>query len=83
VALSTLRPATSPRLSIIQFDFSYSPGVTRSVKAVMEEVGNDLQRVADEVARIECEFEGTVNLIALLDPVFKEVLDTLNVRFRL
>ena len=82
MALSTLKPATSPHLSTIRFDFSCSPGVTRPVEASIREVGSDLQRIAEEVARIEREFEGTVNLTAFLDSVFKEVLDTLDVRFR-
>ena len=82
IALSTLKYSTSPHLSTIQFDFSCSPGVTRPVEAVIEEVGRDLQRVADEVTRIQHEFEGTVNFTALLDSVFTEVLDKLNVRFR-
>jgi len=65
MTLSTLKPATSPHLSTIQLDFSCSPGVTRSVEASIQEVGNDLQRVADEVTRIEREFEGTVSLTAV------------------
>ena len=82
IALSTLKSSTSPRLSAIRFDFSCSHGVTRPVEAVIAEVGNDLRRIADEVARIECEFEGTVSFTALLDSVFEKVLDKLNVRFR-
>lgn len=42
---------------------------------------SDLRWVADEVARIEREFEGAVNLVVLRDAGFKVVLDKLNVRF--
>ena len=38
-------------------------------------------RVADEVARIEREFEGEVSLTVTRDLIFTVVSDTLNVRF--
>jgi len=44
-------------------------------------MGDDLQRVADEVAQIECDFKGAMGLTLALDPVFKVVFDTLGVRF--
>ena len=79
MALSTLRPATSTHLSVIRLDFCSSG--TRSVETMITDMGNDLRRIADELARIEREFEGAVNFIMILDSKFRMVLDTLNVRF--
>ena len=83
LALSTLRPATSPQLSAIQLYFACPSVANRSVKALIEDMGGDLRRIANEVARIEREFEGAVNFTVLLDPVFEVVLKRLNVSFRL
>ena len=79
MALSTLRPATSPHLSVIRLDFRSS--TSRPVEAVIANMGNDLRRIADEFARIEHEFEGAVNFTVAPDSKFQVVLDTLNVRF--
>ena len=81
-ALSTLRPATSPCLSAVRLDFAGSHIANPSVETLIRGTSNDLRRIADEVARIEREFEGAVDLIVSLDSKFKEVSDTLNVRFR-
>lgn len=80
MALSTLRRATSPRLSDIRLDFSSS--YDRSVETMIIGMGNDLRRIASEVIRIECEFEGTVTFTVVQDSGFGAVLNTLNVRFR-
>ena len=79
MALSTLRPATSPRLSTIRLDFSHPSTATRSVESAIEITGNNLRQVADEIER---EFEGAVNLTVLWDPVFEAVSESLNVRFQ-
>ena len=81
IALSTLRPTTSPRLSAIRLDFTHSFPSTRYVDDSIEATGDDLRRVADEVTRIEREFGGAVNPAVLLGPSFKAALDMLNVRF--
>jgi len=78
MALSTLRSTTSPRLSVIKLDFTPSIGVP--VENMIAGMGNDLRRIADEVARIEREFAGAVNFTVLRDSGFGAVLDTLNVR---
>ena len=78
-ALSTLRPATSPRLSTIQLDFSHR--VVQSIQAAFEYAGSDLRWVADEVARIVREFEGAVTVTVLRDSQFEMVFDTLKARF--
>ena len=80
MALSTLRPATSPHLSVIKLDFSSS--TSRPVETRITDLGNDLRRIASEVARIECEFGGVVNFTVVRDPVFAVVLDSLNVCLR-
>ena len=82
-ALSTLRPTTSPRLLAIKLRLacSYLVFATQVVEAVITDAGDDLQRVADEVARVEREFGGVVKLGVHQSSVFKEVTDTLNVRF--
>jgi hypothetical protein len=80
-ALSTLRRATSPRLSALHLNFVDSSTITRSLETAIEGMGDDLQRTADEVARIEHEYEGAVKVIVFRDPRFKTVFDALNVRF--
>ena len=82
-ALSTLRPATSPCLPAICLDFGClsRPALDLPVEVLMKNMGDDLRRTADEVARIERQSEGAVNFTVLRDPVFEVVLDTLNVRF--
>ena len=79
MALSTLRPATSPRLSTITLDFRSS--TNRPVEKIITDMGDDLRRIVDEIARIEHEFEGAVNFTVAPDSKFQVVLDTLNVRF--
>ena len=81
VALSTLGPTTSPRLSVIRLHFARSHIVTRTVETLIHETSYDLRWVADEVARIEREFKGAVNVTVRLDAVFEEALNTLNVSF--
>ena len=81
MALSTLRPVTSPRLSSIQLDFSRPLTANRSIQAAIGDAGDHFRRVADEVARIQREFKGAVGLSVARDSGFKVVFDTLNVRF--
>ena len=81
MALSTLRPTTSPRLSVIRLRFA-GPPVDLPIKTLIKDTANDLRRVAGEVARIEREFEGAVNFTVLRDSVFETVLCALNVRIR-
>jgi len=78
-ALSTLGSATSPRLSVIKLNFTSSTGVL--AETMITNLGNNLRWIADEVARIEREFEGAVNFTVLTDSRFEAVLDALNVRF--
>ena len=62
MALSTLSPTTSPCLSAIQLGLVKSHLVNRFIETMIEETSDDLRQVAVEVARIEREFGGTVNL---------------------
>ena len=80
MALSTLRPATSPCLSTIPLDFVYMP-VYRPVETLVEKMGNDLRWATDEFNWIEREFEGGVKLTVIRGPGYETLLDTLNVRF--
>jgi len=81
-ALSTIKPATSPRLSTIQLSFARpSTAANRPVRILIRGVGKDLRRIAGEVARIKCEFEGVVHLTMQQDPLFKAAFDALKVRF--
>ena len=64
MALSTLKPATSPRLSSIRF--GYVIRYTRNPD--IRPIENDLRRAADEIARIKCEFEGAVDATMVRDP---------------
>jgi hypothetical protein len=60
MALSTLKLATSPRLSALQLDFG-----SWSIEPSIEDMGSDLRRTVDEVARIQQEFEGVVKVTVL------------------
>jgi len=82
MALSTLRPTTSPCLSAIRLDFTGTPTNRRSVEMLIEDAGNDLRRVADEVGRIEREFKGAVIFTVLLHPRFEAISDIIGVRLR-
>lgn len=79
IALSTIKPATSPRLSNIELNCRPTPN--RSTRLLANDAGDHLRWVADEVARIELEFEGAVKLSILQHRDFLAVLDRLNVRF--
>ena len=81
MALSTLKPATSPRLSAIQLNFVWQSSAYQSVETAIEGAGDDLRRIADEVIRIKREFEGAAILTVAWDSGFKAVLDKLNVSF--
>lgn len=81
-ALSTLKPTTSPCLSTIRLKLVGPPTSTTLVETLINDTGNDLRWVVDEVFRIEREFDEAVHLTALWDPVFEVVLNTLGVRFR-
>ena len=81
--LSTLRPATSPRLSVIKLYLTHTCRTNRSAEAVIGAAGNDLRQVADEVARIEREFKGAVGVNVDLDSLFEVVSDALKVRIHL
>ena len=81
MALSTLKPTTSPRLSTIRLDFTCLSNFGQSAETLIEDMGDDLRRAADEVLRIDCEFEGAVDFTTLRDSKFKMALDKLNVRF--
>ena len=78
--LSMIKHSTSLRLPVIKLDFVRPPATKQSLA---ESAGDDLQWVAEEVARIEREFEGVANLTVLRDTPFQVVLDALNVRLLL
>ena len=80
-ALSTLGSATSPHLSAVRLDFARSSSADQSVRKAFKATRDDLRRVADEVARIEREFKGTVNVTVVRDAGFKAILNKLDVRF--
>ena len=80
MALSTLRPITSPRLSALQLDFFHLPDFDTPAETLVKNMGDDLRQVADEFTRIDREFEGAVNLTVDRWQSFEVVLDTLNVR---
>ena len=79
MALSTLKPATSPGLSAIKLYFGCL--ITRRYFGRAIGVwGNDLRWVADEIARIKREFKGTVDVSVVWDTGFT-TFDTLDVSF--
>ena len=73
MALSTLSPTTSPHLSSLQLAFIGSLS-DLSPQFLIEDMGNVLQRIADQVTRIKCEFEGAVDSTVIQDPKFESVL---------
>jgi len=82
MALSTIKPATSPCLSTIRVDLTRSYATTRSAECLIEDTRDDLRWVADEAVRIEREFGGAVDLTVFRDPAFKVALDSLDVSVR-
>lgn len=78
-ALSTIKPATSPRLSTIRLNFFILALRTDTVKILTKDAGDDLRLVANEVARIEREFGGAVKFTVFLSPGFVAVLDALKI----
>ena len=58
MALSTFKPATSPRLSVVQLSF-FGPRV-RGNGENWDRFCNDIRQVEDEVGRIRREFVGAV-----------------------
>lgn len=81
-ALSTLKPVTSPHLSAIRVCLHGPPITDPSIETVIEETGDDLRRVAYEVARIERAFGGMVKVTLLTDTTFDTALERLNITFR-
>lgn len=81
-AFSTLGPTTSPRLSAVRLQLACLPIANRPPGALINDLGDDLRRVADEVARIKHEFGEAMDLTVSRDPAFAVVLGALNVRFR-
>ena len=82
-ALSTLRPATSPRLLAIRLGFIDPPASGQLIEPPIKLTGNvtnDVRRVADEIARIERELEETLELVVHWGPRFHGIS---NVRFHL
>ena len=83
VALSTLKPSTSPRLSHVHLGLT---GLTCPSRYILyealppENLGGDLRRIADEFSRIEREYTGAVDL-SVFGGTGVERLDTINVRF--
>ncbi|KAF9781680.1 hypothetical protein BJ322DRAFT_1220464 [Thelephora terrestris] len=73
VALSTLKPTTSPRLSIVRLSLR---SMARYVnpRDWWERLCDDLRRVEGEIARIKHEFAGEVNLIVSRPPWFRDSL---------
>ena len=78
MALSTIKPATSPCLFTIRVDLTCS---SPTLFSLTEDTHDDLRWAADEAVRIEREFGGAVNLTVSRDPALDAVLDALNVRF--
>jgi len=78
MALSTLGP-TSPRLSVVKLDFTSSTG--QPIETMVADMGNMLRQIADEIARLEREFKGRVNITVVPDTKFQAVFGALNVRF--
>ena len=85
VALSTLKPSTSPHLSHIYFGLSgprYS-NFYYFIKGTsnLENMGSDLRRIAEEFSRIEREYEGAVDLSVVRSTGYEPLDKLTNVRF--
>jgi len=73
-ALSTIKPATSPRLSLIKLSFVRPPFANRSIEDLIKDAGDDIRWVVDEIARIEREFGAAVDLTVDWDRSFRVAL---------
>ena len=82
MALLTLRPTTSPRLSSIRLGFVSSGIVDPPVEPLIRDTSNGLRQVVDEATWIKREFDGAVDFTVVSNSVFKDVLGTLGVSFR-
>ncbi|KAF9645584.1 hypothetical protein BDM02DRAFT_492760 [Thelephora ganbajun] len=80
MALSTLKPATTPHLSSIYLSFKDPGYLSRPSSAQLEKNPNDLQGVADEFVRIGREYDGEVDITVVLDTGHR-LLGIYNVRF--
>ena len=82
-AFSTLKPSTSPHISHVHLHFTgptYPTHYFSPETSDLENLGNDLPRIADELSRIERGYEGAVWLSAFRSMQFRRS-DTLDVRF--
>ena len=85
-ALSTLRPATSPRLSAIRVSLGCLAAYhnfAKPLETLVNDTTDDLRRIADEVTRIKHEFGGAVKFTVFRDTKFQAVFDRINVSFPL
>jgi len=81
MALSTLKPSTSPHLSQIHLRLTCPTDLDSIfVNWNLENMGDGLPRIAEELTRIEREYEGAVDSSVFRGAGF-ERYDTLNVRF--
>jgi len=78
-SLWLFRPSDPPPLHTYRY---LTPFLQLAYVPTCRNLGRDLQRIADEVARIDREFEGAVNFTVVPDSKFEVVLDTFNVSFR-
>ena len=81
LALSTLRPVTSPHLSALGLEFTGSSLDSNPIDTWVKSTGNDLRRISEEVARIERDFEGAVKFTVIRDSTFSAVLNGLQVSY--
>ena len=72
--LSTVKPATSPSLSVIELDIGGRPPLSTPLH-LREQLESDLRIIDEHVVRIEREFVGAVNVTVHRHPGF-EVGDT-------
>jgi hypothetical protein len=73
-ALSTFKPATSPRLTKVHLGFDYPLDQIESQNShdhsELEDLDRELHWIARELARIEREYEGTVNIVVMMGEEF-------------
>jgi len=74
--LSTLEPATSPRLSVIRLYVCSFPADQDVEIVTGGRMANDLRRISEEIARIKREFKRPVNFTVLRNSKLGVVLDS-------
>lgn len=80
MALSTIKPATSPYLYAIKLSLIGPPDGTLIDEGSTRALGTELKMTAGQITRIRREFNERIYFIAIRDQWFRVFLESLNLR---